>query len=87
MDALPDRVPLTPLQLPEHALRVEAGARLGRGARHVAVAADDGLRKEAQQPAQERGYARPYAADPRKLFRIGVNFSSKEGTVESCRIA
>ena len=25
----------------------------------------------------EKGYAAPYAADPRKLFRIGVNFSTK----------
>ena len=26
---------------------------------------------------QEKGYAEPYAADPRKLFLIGVNFSAK----------
>ena len=25
----------------------------------------------------EKGYAEPYAADPRRLFRIGVNFSTK----------
>ena len=29
----------------------------------------------------EQGYATPYAADKRKLFKIGVNFSSKERNI------
>lgn len=31
--------------------------------------------------ALEKGYARPYLEDPRKLYRIGVSFSSETGTV------
>lgn len=30
-------------------------------------------------------YLRPYAADARKLYKIGVNFSSRTGTVEEWR--
>lgn len=30
---------------------------------------------------KEQGYATPYAADKRKLFKIGVNFSSKERNI------
>ena len=31
---------------------------------------------------KEKGYARPYLTDPRKLYQIGVNFSSETGTIE-----
>ena len=41
----------------------------------------DGSAQEALRQIEEKGYARPYAADPRKLFRIGVNFSSETGTI------
>ena len=36
----------------------------------------DGSADEALKQIEEMGYAKPYAADPRKLFRIGVNFDS-----------
>ena len=41
----------------------------------------DGSAQEALRHIEEKGYARPYATDPRKLFRIGVNFSSETGTI------
>ncbi len=42
----------------------------------------DGIAAEALQQIEEKGYARPYLEDPRKLYRIGVSFSSETGTVE-----
>ena len=36
----------------------------------------DGTAEEALQQIEERGYARPFASDPRKLYKIGVNFSN-----------
>ena len=47
----------------------------------------DGTAEEALAQIDEKGYARPYEGDPRKLFRIGVGISSKTGTVEqwACR--
>ena len=41
----------------------------------------DGSAADALQQIEEQGYAKPYAADKRKLFRIGVNFSSKERNI------
>ena len=41
----------------------------------------DGSAQEALRQIAEKGYARPYATDSRKLFRIGVNFSSETGTI------
>ena len=41
----------------------------------------DGSAQEALRQIEEKGYARPYATDSRKLFRIGVNFSSETGTI------
>ena len=35
---------------------------------------------------EEKGYAAPYAADPRKLFKLGVNFSTKTKRVDEWRI-
>ena len=35
---------------------------------------------------EEKGYAMPYAADPRKLFKLGVNFSTKTKRVDEWRI-
>ena len=46
----------------------------------------DGSADEALRQIEERGYARPYAMDGRKLFRIGVNFSSKTRGVEAWKI-
>ena len=42
----------------------------------------DGTAEEALQQIEERGYARPYEADTRKIHLIGANFSSKTGTIE-----
>ena len=38
----------------------------------------DGSAAEALQQIEEQGYAKPYAADKRKIIKIGVNFSSSE---------
>ena len=35
---------------------------------------------------EEKGYARPYATDRRKLFRIGINFSSETGTISEFEV-
>ena len=37
---------------------------------------------EALQQIEDKGYARPYAADSRKLFKIGISFSSKTRRIE-----
>ena len=42
----------------------------------------DGTADEALAQIEAKGYARPYEADPRTLYKIGVNFSSETGTVE-----
>ena len=36
----------------------------------------EGTAEEALQQIEDRGYARPFAADSRKVYRIGVNFSA-----------
>ena len=41
----------------------------------------DGTAEEALQQIEEKGYAREYAADSRKLYCIGVGFSSETGTI------
>ena len=40
----------------------------------------------ALQQIEEKGYATPYAADPRKLFKLGMNFSTKTKQVDEWRI-
>ena len=30
---------------------------------------------------EEKGYTLPYAADPRKIYKVGISFSSETGTV------
>ena len=42
----------------------------------------DGTADEALAQIEAKGYARPYEADPRTLYKIGVNFSSETETVE-----
>ncbi len=42
----------------------------------------DGTADEALAQIEAKGYARPYEADPRTLYKIGVNFSSETGAVE-----
>lgn len=47
----------------------------------------DGTAAEALAQIESKGYARPYAADPRRLYRIGVSFSSDTGTVEDWEVS
>ena len=42
---------------------------------------------EALRQIEEQGYANPYAADKRKLFKIGVNFSTKERNIVEWEVA
>ena len=41
----------------------------------------DGTAEEALQQIEEKGYAREYALDSRKIYRIGASFSSETGTI------
>ena len=41
----------------------------------------DGTAAEALAQIESKGYARPYAADTRRVHRIGASFSSKTGTI------
>ena len=42
----------------------------------------DGTADVALQQIEDRGYALPYANDPRTLYKIGCSFSSETGTIE-----
>ena len=44
--------------------------------------ADDTLRQ-----IEDRGYAKPYAADRRKIIKIGINFDSKERTLTGWKVS
>ena len=46
----------------------------------------DASADEALQQIETKGYAKPFAADPRKLFRIGVNFSSATRRIAEWKI-
>ena len=41
----------------------------------------DGTAEEAMQQINDKGYAREYSSDSRKLFKIGCGFSSETGTI------
>lgn len=41
----------------------------------------DGTAAEALKQIDDKGYVEPYAADSRKLFRIGVGFSSEKKNI------
>ena len=41
----------------------------------------DGTAAKALQQIEEKGYAREYASDSRKLYKIGASFSSETGTI------
>ena len=47
----------------------------------------DASADEALQQIENKGYAKPFAADSRKLFRIGANFSSTTRRIEEWKIA
>lgn len=42
----------------------------------------DGKAEDALRQIEEKGYAREYATDKRKLYKIGAVFSSETGTIE-----
>ena len=46
----------------------------------------DGTADEALQQIEDKGYARPYEADGRKLFKVGTVFSSETGTVSDFKV-
>lgn len=46
----------------------------------------DGTADDALNQIEEKGYAAEYAADPRKLYKIGVSFSSETGTVGDWKV-
>ena len=47
----------------------------------------DGSVDEAMRQIEEKGYAREYESDSRKLYKIGAVFSSETGTIEEWRIS
>ena len=47
----------------------------------------DGTADEALRQIEEKGYARPYLNDSRKLYCIGVSVSSETGTVDDWKVA
>ena len=46
----------------------------------------DGTAAEALEQIEAKGYAKPYMADSRKVYMLGVSFSSKTGTVEDWEV-
>lgn len=46
----------------------------------------DGSADEALEQIEEKGYAREYALDNRKVFKIGCSFSSETGTVDDWKV-
>ena len=46
----------------------------------------DGTADEALQQIEDKGYARPYEADKRKLFKVGTVFSSETGTISEFKV-
>ena len=50
------------------------------------VSRRDAVASQALSQIDERGYAKPFAADSRKLFKIGVNFASATRRIEEWKI-
>ena len=48
--------------------------------------ADDTADLAALQQIEEKGYAKPFANDPRKLFKIGVSFSTESRRIEDWKV-
>lgn len=46
----------------------------------------DGSAAAALRQIEDKGYARPFARDPRRLFKIGVNFSSQKGCIDGWEV-
>ena len=47
----------------------------------------DASADEALKQIEDKGYAKPFAADPRKLFKIGVDFSSQTRRIAEWKMA
>ena len=47
----------------------------------------DATADEALRQIEDKGYGKPFAADPRKLFKIGVSFSTKTRRIEEWKLA
>ena len=47
----------------------------------------NGTPEEALDQIERKGYAHPFAADRRRLFRIGINFSSRSRKIDGWKIA
>ena len=46
----------------------------------------DNTAETALQQIEDKGYARPFADDPRRLFKIGVSFSTKNRCIEDWKV-
>lgn len=46
----------------------------------------DGSAEEAIQQIKDKGYAREYESDPRRIHKIGCNFSSQSGTIDGWKV-
>ena len=46
----------------------------------------DGSADEALQQIEQKGYAKPYATDSRRIIRIGMNFSSETRTIAQWKV-
>ena len=46
----------------------------------------DGSADDALRQIDEKGYAKPFALDPRKLIKVGINFSLKKRCIEEWKI-
>jgi len=46
----------------------------------------DSTADAALQQIEEKGYAKPFVNDPRKLFKIGVSFSTKDRRIEEWKV-
>ena len=42
---------------------------------------------EALKQIEDKAYAKPFAADPRQIFKIGVGFSAKTRRIEEWKIS
>ena len=47
----------------------------------------DNTAEVALQQIEDKGYAKPFVNDPRKLFKIGVSFSTANRRIEEWKIA
>ena len=46
----------------------------------------DNTADAALQQIEERGYAKPFVNDPRKIFKIGVSFSTADRHIEDWKV-